>query len=407
MVVVDLVLYTRREQDQHIKGFNGLKYTPSYAGFVLAKGKPVQRLDLGPAAAINQAVQEWRAAIVKRHTSPAAATLRRLVWEPLARHFPPETNSVIIVPDGLLTAVPWAALPGERPATFLIEQYALAVAPHAPFVLDVLRGPGRSDLDQGSVLAVGSMPSDLPGATREIEDVISLAKPRRVVSLQGETASVTEVLHSLPRARWVHFATHGFFADPTIQSVLQADPDPLNRLKREGLSPLARNPLVLSGLAVGRRNGQFMGKDAIPPDDRGMLTAEAIAGLPLQGLDLAVLSACDSGLGTVAGGEGVFGLQRAFHLAGTRTVIASLWAVRDRATRVLMAELYKNLWEKNLPKLDALRQAQLTMIKDYRLFMAKRSASQAGSQNQAPASSEPEELPPLFWAAFVLSGDWR
>ena len=69
MVVLDLVLYTQREQDQHIKGFSGLKSDDPYAGFVLAKGKPIQRLDLGPATAINQAVQAWRAAIVKRQTT--------------------------------------------------------------------------------------------------------------------------------------------------------------------------------------------------------------------------------------------------------------------------------------------------------------------------------------------------
>ena len=264
---------------------------------------------------------------------------------------------MIIVPDGLLTAVPWSALPGERPATFLIEQYALAVAPHAQFVLDVLSRAGRINVDQGSVLAVGGMPEGLPGAVVELDTISSLAKPRRVVRLQGETASVAEVLHSLPQAHSAPFATHGFFADPTIQSVLQADPDPLNRLKREGLSPLARNPLVLPGWPVGRRNGQSTDMDSIPAGDRGILTAEAIAGLPLKNLDLAVLSACETGLGTVASGEGVFGLQRAFHLAGTRTVIASLWAVRDRATQVLMAELYKNLWEKSLPKLDAMRRA--------------------------------------------------
>ena len=406
MVLLDFVQYGRREQDPRKKGNAGLRSTPSYAGFVLTKGRPVERLDLGPAAAINDAVQEWRAAIVKGRTSPAALTLRRLVWEPVARHLPAQTSTVIIVPDGLLTAVPWAALPGERPGTFLLEQYALAVAPHAPFVLDLLTTPRRTTVDQGALLAVGGVANDLPGAAGELEMVISSARPGRVVELKGDTATTTEVLRPLPR-RWAHFATHGFFAVPEIQSVLQADPNPLNRLRGDGSAPLARNPLVLSGLQLSGGKRRSADARATLPGDEAILTAEAIAGLPLQGLDLAVLSACETGLGTVAGGEGVFGLQRAFHLAGAHTVVASLWAVHDRATQVLMAELYKNLWEKKLPKLEALRQAQLTMIREYRLRVPSRSAGGVEDRTGAVASAEPDQLPPVFWAGFVLSGDWR
>ncbi len=407
IVLLDFAQYTHRQQDPKVKGDAGLRYIISYVGFVLAKGRPIQRLDLGPARPINEAVQQWRAAIVQRRTSPAADTLRHLVWEPMARHLPAKTRTVIIVPDGLLTAIPWAALPGERPGTFLLEQYALAVAPHAPFVLDILTTPARRNAGEGTLLAVGAMPSDLSGAASEIETVVSLAKPRRIVELQGDKATSSEVLRALPQARWVHFGTHGFFADPELQSVLQADPNPLKRLSSEGLTPLARNPLVLSGLVLNGKPERATGTGATPSHDRDILTAEAIAGLPLKDLDLAVLSACETGLGTVAGGEGGFGLQRAFHLAGTRTVIASLWSVPDRSTQILMTELYNNLWKKKLPKLEALRQAQLTMIKDYQLFMANKPADRDEGRTGAVASSETNQLPPIFWAAFVLSGEWR
>ena len=78
-----------------------------------------------------------------------------------------------------------------------------------------------------------------------------------------------------------------------------------------------------------------------------ILTAEAIAGLDLQRLELAVLSACETGLGEVAAGEGVFGLQRAFHQAGCRNVVASLWTMDDQATTVLMRLFYEELWQKH------------------------------------------------------------
>jgi CHAT domain-containing protein len=128
-----------------------------------------------------------------------------------------------------------------------------------------------------------------------------------------------------------------------------------------------------------------------------------------------VLSACETGLGEVAGGEGVMGLQRAFHLAGARTVVASLWQVEDMATKTLMVQFYKNLWQKKVGKLEALRQAQLTMLREYDpkagrlrgpgpITLTEESALDTAKQVRPEHA---ESLPPVYWAAFVLSGDWR
>jgi CHAT domain-containing protein len=97
----------------------------------------------------------------------------------------------------------------------------------------------------------------------------------------------------------------------------------------------------------------------------GKWTALEVGALDLSGVDLVVLSACETGVGTVIGGEGVLGLQRSFHAAGARTCITSLWKVDDNATQELMTEFYRNLWKEELPKLEALRQAQLKMLRDY------------------------------------------
>jgi CHAT domain-containing protein len=110
----------------------------------------------------------------------------------------------------------------------------------------------------------------------------------------------------------------------------------------------------------------------------GMLTAEDVTGMDLLDTELVVLSACDTGLGEVRRGEGVFGLRRAFQLAGARTLVMSLWKVPDEQTRELMVEFYRHLLA-GAGRAEALRQAQLTMKARY--------------------------ADPFFWGAFICQGD--
>src|SRR5262249_29774708 len=148
----------------------------------------------------------------------------------------------------------------------------------------------------------------------------------------GAVASTRQLQEDLPKARYAHLATHGFFADAKFRSDLQVDPllfDHVTGYERRGG---ARIPLVLSGLVLAGANQ----RDVRAAPDRGIITAEGLIGLPLEGLELAVLAACETGLGEDGGGEGAFGLQRAFHVAGCKNVIASLWKVDDGATQALM-----------------------------------------------------------------------
>ncbi|MGC3972538.1 MAG: CHAT domain-containing protein [Pirellulales bacterium] len=131
--------------------------------------------------------------------------------------------------------------------------------------------------------------------------------------------------------------------------------------------------------------------------DDGILTSQEIAYLPLQGVDTVVLSACDTGLGDVAGGEGLLGVQRAFQVAGARTTVASYWKVDDLVTRLLMERFYRNLWEREMPRLDALREAQLYVL----------SHPEAIRGADAPSEEPALRTSPRYWAAFGLSGDWR
>ena len=241
--------------------------------------------------------------------------------------------------------------------------------------------------------------------------MLGLAGKRETVVHRGAEASSGRLLLDLPRARWVHLATHGFFADKRFRSALQLDESDykgrLDRVRgyRERIGAGARNPLVLSGLVLAGAN--------LPERDDGIVTAEALADLRLRNLDLAVLSACETGLGDVAGGEGVFGLQRAFHLAGARNVAATLWKVDDTATAALMALFYRKLWEEGKPAPQALKEAQLALYRNPESIPALAKArgpdfdKEVRRIEEAAKPAARERAGVRQWASFVVSGVGR
>ena len=143
--------------------------------------------------------------MVKLRLTPAAATVRRLVWEPLERELPPDTATVIIAPDGLLTAIPWSALPGDQPGAVLLDRYALATVPHAPFVLDLLTSSNRSADGGETLLGVGGLGNQGTEGASELDAVIGLAGTRKVVRLADNAATTTAVVSAVPGGAVVSF----------------------------------------------------------------------------------------------------------------------------------------------------------------------------------------------------------
>jgi CHAT domain-containing protein len=143
------------------------------------------------------------------------------------------------------------------------------------------------------------------------------------------------------------------------------------------------NPLLLSGLALAGFNRRAATRREM---EDGVLTAEEIASLDLRGVEWAVLSACETGLGQMRPREGVLGLRRAFRVAGAGTVIMSLWSVQDEAAREWMRNLYVSRGRGRSTD-EAVRRASVAMIESRR---------RAG-----------ESTHPFFWGAFVATGDWR
>jgi CHAT domain-containing protein len=191
-------------------------------------------------------------------------------------------------------------------------------------------------------------------------------------------AALEERLKGLRSPRLLHVATHGFYFERSARGGPEGT-------GVEGRIVGSDNPLLRSGLVLA---GADRWREQLPEGVRledDWLTAEEVASLDLQGTELVVLSACESGLGDVKAGEGVYGLRRAFLYAGAHTLVTSLFRVPDRQTRPLMRDFYRNL-AAGKGKLDALTAAQRAFLEDRR------------KTNDGTAH-------PFYWASFILVGD--
>ncbi|MBF0584460.1 MAG: CHAT domain-containing protein [Magnetococcales bacterium] len=217
----------------------------------------------------------------------------------------------------------------------------------------------------------------LPGAEKEGKLISETAKTATDSNtIMTEDAAQEQVVQSLGAPpKMLHIATHGFFlkADENLKKRLLT----LQRGSDLHLPPPGDNPMLRAGLAFAGINSSapFLGE--IPTENDGVLTALEVLGLNLTGTKLAVLSACETGLGEIHEGEGVYGLRRAFQEAGVKTVISSLWEVSDAGTQALMTGLYG-------------RVAQGASVHDALL----------GSQREMLASKEWNY--PYVWSAFMM-----
>jgi len=408
---VALLAYCRYER----KLPRGDHWKPSYLAFLLSPAdRRVRVVDLGPAAEIDSLVGAWRleAARARRagknrtgqeeYYRRVGSELRRHVWDPIAEGLG-LAHRVFVVPDGDLHLVNLSTLPvGER--SFLIEDDltlhylsterdllafdrrtaagrgllalgapdfdagetlapAVADARERPVSTETYRGP-RSACD----VAGGSIFPPLPETAGELAELRKLwITGEPAIVLEGSEAGEAALKALSQGRRVIHLATHGFFlGDRCIGQ------------------DLMESPLLRSGLALAGANR----RDQVPSDQEdGVLTAEEVAALDLSGVEWAVLSACETGLGEVKAGEGVFGLRRAFRIAGARTVITSLWKVTDASVRAWMRRLYEGRFAGGLTTAEAVHRASL-----HELHACRRE----GRSNH-----------PVWWGSFIAVGDWR
>ena len=409
---------------------------PQYLAMVSRRGAPPVLLSLGGVTEIDMLVEQaranhWVVSTAEEGAEPAPLRLRHLVWDRLSEHLT-GIQTILISPDGLLATVPWGALPGNEPSSYLIEQYAIGILP-APQLLarmlhdaDAKQTPAPAirsllllgDIDFGAApgtstlqVATRSAPEgtgeggnfrnwlELPNAGPEMSAVRGLFEdsfPGATVTRlrQGEATEDRFRIEALKHSV-LHLVTHGYFAPEQMKSVFQSDNQDQFGLQGMGDRNMPRAtgypPGLLSGIVLAGAN-----RRPEPGQDDGILTALEVMELDLRCVELVTLSACETGLGPVAGGEGLLGLQRSFQLAGAGTVVASLWKVPDAETQLLMQEFHRNLWDKKLGKLEALRQAQLKLLREQR---TRGGTDELGGEQAGAA--------PRLWGAWVLSGDWR
>jgi CHAT domain-containing protein len=410
--LLDFLVHNGYDPAKPLKGQDGQR---RLIVWVVRKDAGTVRLDLGPMGPIEGDIEAWRRAIDKGSDAPAvAARLRQRLWEPLEKHLA-GAKLVLLSPDEALGRLPFAALPGREEGKYLLEEVPLALLP-VPQVLErVLERPTSkpSLLTLGGVdYGEGKVWSALPGTIAEmkaVEERFRALFKGEMTTLSGTRASKPAVRDALPRHRFAHLATHGYFAPASMRSFLDRDDKaPRDLFGREGVT--GWDPALLSGLVFAGAN-----RPPRPGEDDGLLTASEVAEMNLSGVELAVLSACQTGRGKEAGGEGILGLQRAFAVSGCKTTVTSLWSVDDAATSVLMERFYHHVWEKKLPKLEALRQAQLEVMrhpewveKRKREMAALAGLRGAGKVAEALVGGKRERRSPVaWWGAWQLAGDWR
>lgn len=385
----------------------GTYLDPYYAAYLLFPDGRIMAVNLGPASAIEAAIDAFTVALRQVNGDPtiAARALAQWVLDPLLPSLQGSAH-VLISPDSHLNRVPFEALqteagrywledhqisylnsgrdllkvnlnPASRAPAVIVANpdygQAAAVAPAAPWAAERQIGGPASPLE-------GLQFGPLPGTALEAAAIAPLLPNAQVLT----DANATEnALKAVQAPRILHIATHGFFlsqdapsAPPTGRGGIGVVTAP-STLSPQGRAVTIENPLLRAGLALAGVNTRASG------GDDGVLTALEAASLNLLGTQLVVLSACETGLGDIANGEGVYGLRRAFTLAGAEAQLISLWQVDDYGTQSLMTQYYQALLQ-GQGRAAALRQVQLTLLR-----------------SQSPYAH------PYYWAAFILTGNWQ
>jgi CHAT domain-containing protein len=403
------------------------RLTSHYLVVVLSATEGTSVVDLGEASAIESLVSSYRDHLLRvshqKHLplkferqgyDPVASELYDALIAPIQDHITGK-DLVFIAPDGPLSLISFAALLDHQ-GKYLIETVPIhyLTAGRDLIRLKYRDTPGRGILALGDpdydrlgdiqlaqagvseAASAGSFVAHsvrsgcgalrrievdrLPGSRNEVEQVVARwssysDEPARLYL--GIEATEDNLKAGAPETRVIHLATHGYF----LEGKCNPEETPPSLDADRGFA--GENPLLLSGLLLAGANLHGKVTDSLGCDD-GILTAYEVSGMDLAGTDLVVLSACETGLGEVREGEGVYGLRRAFHIAGARTVVSALWPVPDDATAEMMVGLYGQSDKSLAERMRATQMVEIERLRSHGL-----------SDH------------PYRWAGFIALGDWK
>lgn len=305
-------------------------------------------------------------------------------WKQIAAQIPGVTK-IYLSPDGIYNQVNLYTLLNPTTNKYVIDETSIAVLPNLTYILNNEKSnpnntaqlfgfpdyefdfsKNKHNVDAPKLLAVNrfgfsELPA-LPGTKTEVENIsASLEASKWKVNAYTKEQASEEQLKKVNSPKVLHIATHGFFLKNLDnfgddKSILGFETTKLRE------NPLLRSGIMMAGASVVARDTMNTAHE-----QDGIFTAYEASLLNLSNTDLVVLSACETGLGVSINNQGVFGLQRAFYIAGAKNLIMSLWVVDDDATQILMSEFYKE-WSLNPAKENiskAFNKAQLEVRKKY------------------------------------------
>jgi len=402
---------------------------PHYLAVICTADRKPAIVDLGDVAGIDRLIDRYVRHMFRMAETRLKTTIDDMneygkicrglydkIWKPIGEYLA-DREMLIVAPDGNLNSLAFAGLI-DSSGKYLIESHLIH---YLSAGRDILRFDKDGEVGSG-LYAMGGPDYDAPPfarvegiATQIPEDVLShyhdinnnrsgcgklnevTLKPlpgsldelemingtwqnssnEPTIIRSGIDATEDNFKAEAPGFRIIHLCTHAYFLEGACNfNYSKSNSSNVNEWAGE-------NPLLLSGLFLAGANLHGQGADNIGIED-GILTALEVSEMDLDGTEIVILSACETGLGRIRTGEGAYGLRRAFQMAGARTVISTLWPISD----VFTADLFNRLYERSeiaLP--EAMRQVQLSTLKELR------------------AANIPDH--PVDWAPFVIQGDWR
>ncbi len=404
-VVVDFLIY--KEVDVKTSG----EKTEKLIAFVASQEQGVKFINLGELAPITQLIQNYLRAIEYKPKNPAWFTskerkkslaktsqaLYKKLWQPLTNALG-NKKQIYLIPDGALHLLPFKALQNEQ-GEYLAQQVELT---RIGSVRDIIFPQQTIKTNPSTIMAnpIFSAQVDntetpnqtvspklhdlnfipLPGTQAESESIQkTMRQLQHPVNVYTETQASEITIKKEKSPRILHIATHGFFLEKLD---IPEDKNLSRGLQFNDRGKMAvafvDNPLARSGLAFTYANQGIKGTKQADGSD-GILTALEVIDLNLEGTELVTLSACETGVGEISVGEGVYSLNRAFQEAGAKAVLSTLWKISDEGTNLFMQKFYQR-------------------------FLNQQSAQQALRETQEEFKNDKQWNDPFFWAAFVVTG---